>query len=101
MAGNALTDMFRIKELRERILYTLFWLVVFRIGAFLPDSGHQRRRSEGLFCLGQTSGGGITDYLDFFAGGAFKNFSVFMLGVMPYHIHADHHAAPASSSSPA
>jgi preprotein translocase subunit SecY len=32
----------------------------------------------------QRRGGGITDYLDFFAGGAFKNFSLFMLGVMPY-----------------
>jgi preprotein translocase subunit SecY len=33
-----------------------------------------------VYFKSQTSGGGITDYLDFFAGGAFKNFSVFMLG---------------------
>ncbi|MBU0926924.1 MAG: preprotein translocase subunit SecY [Spirochaetes bacterium] len=83
MAGNALTDVFRIKELRERILYTLTWLVVFRIGAFLPIPGINAGALKSYFAS-VSSQGGITDYLDFFAGGAFKNFSVFMLGVMPY-----------------
>jgi preprotein translocase subunit SecY len=83
MAGNALTDVFRIKELRERILYTVTWLVVFRIGAFLPIPGINAGALKDYFAAA-SSGGGITDYLDFFAGGAFKNFSVFMLGVMPY-----------------
>jgi len=83
MAGNALTDMFRIKELRERILYTITWLVVFRIGAFLPIPGINAGALKEYFAS-VSSQGGITDYLDFFAGGAFKNFSVFMLGVMPY-----------------
>ncbi|PKL07615.1 MAG: preprotein translocase subunit SecY [Spirochaetae bacterium HGW-Spirochaetae-7] len=83
MAGNALTDMFRIKELRERILFTLFWLVVFRIGAFLPIPGINAGALKAYFASAGSQGG-ITDYLDFFAGGAFKNFSVFMLGIMPY-----------------
>jgi len=83
MAGNALTDMFRIKELRERILFTLFWLVVFRIGAFLPIPGINAGALKDYFASAGSQGG-ITDYLDFFAGGAFKNFSVFMLGIMPY-----------------
>ena len=83
MAGNALTDVFRIKELRERILYTITWLVVFRIGAFLPIPGINAGALKDYFAS-VSSQGGITDYLDFFAGGAFKNFSVFMLGVMPY-----------------
>jgi preprotein translocase subunit SecY len=83
MAGNALTDVFRIKELRERILYTITWLVVFRIGVFLPIPGINAGALKEYFAS-VNSKGGITDYLDFFAGGAFKNFSVFMLGVMPY-----------------
>lgn len=83
MAGNALIDVFRIKELRERILYTITWLVVFRIGVFLPIPGINASELNDYFASA-SSQGGITDYLDFFAGGAFKNFSVFMLGVMPY-----------------
>jgi len=83
MAANPLRDVFRIKELRERIVYTITWLVVFRIGAFLPIPGINAGALKNYFAQA-SSQGGITDYLDFFAGGAFKNFSVFMLGVMPY-----------------
>ncbi|HRY71617.1 MAG TPA: preprotein translocase subunit SecY [Spirochaetia bacterium] len=85
MAGNALTDVFRIKELRDRILFTLFWLVIFRLGAFLPIPGINANALR-VYFEAQAGGaaGGVTDYLDFFAGGAFKNFSLFMLGVMPY-----------------
>lgn len=84
MAGNPLSDMFRIKELKDRILFTLFWLVVFRLGAFLPIPGINASALKSYFAAQSGSGGGITDYLDFFAGGAFKNFSLFMMGVMPY-----------------
>ncbi len=83
MAGNALVDVFKIKELRQRILFTIGWLVVFRIGAFLPIPGINAGALKEYF-VSVSSQGGITDYLDFFAGGAFKNFSLFMLGVMPY-----------------
>lgn len=84
MAGNnPLVEVFRIKELRDRILYTLGWLVMFRIGAYLPIPGIDASALAAYFGS-QTQGGGITDYLDFFAGGAFKNFSLFMLTVMPY-----------------
>lgn len=83
MAGNALVDVFKIKELRQRILFTIGWLVVFRIGAFLPIPGINAGALKEYFAS-VSSQGGITDYLDFFAGGAFKNFSLFMLGVMPY-----------------
>ena len=84
MAGNALADMFRVKELRDRIFYTLFWLMIFRLGVYLPIPGINAQALTAYF-EGQAAGAnGITDYLDFFAGGAFKNFSLFMLGVMPY-----------------
>lgn len=84
MAGNPLFDIFRIKELKERILFTLFWLGVFRLGAFLPIPGINASALQSYFSSQAGSAGGVTDYLDFFAGGAFKNFSLFMMGVMPY-----------------
>jgi preprotein translocase subunit SecY len=82
MAGNPLVDVFRIKELRQRIIYTITWLVIFRIGTFIPIPGINASALKLYFS--SANSGGITDYLDFFSGGAFKNFSLFMLGVMPY-----------------
>jgi preprotein translocase subunit SecY len=82
--ANPLSDIFRVKELRERILYTLTWLALFRLGAYLPIPGINASALQSYFAAQTGSGSGVTDYLDFFAGGAFKNFSLFMLGVMPY-----------------
>jgi preprotein translocase subunit SecY len=84
MASNAFFDIFRVKELRQRILYTIMWLALFRLGTFLPIPGINASALQSYFAAQNSSSGGITDYLDFFAGGAFKNFSLFMLGVMPY-----------------
>jgi preprotein translocase subunit SecY len=84
MAGNALGDIFRVKELRDRISYTLMWLALFRLGAYLPIPGINASALQTYFSNQGNAGGGVTDYLDFFSGGAFKNFSLFMLGVMPY-----------------
>jgi preprotein translocase subunit SecY len=86
MASNALLDVFRIKDLRERILFTILMLVIFRLGVALPIPGINVNALK-LYFLAQESSSsaiGLTDYIDFFAGGAFKNFSVFMLGIMPY-----------------
>jgi preprotein translocase subunit SecY len=84
MAGNALVDMFRVKELRERILYTIFWLLVFRLGVHLTIPGIDVTALQNYFATRSGGSGGLMDFLDFFAGGAYRNFSIFMLGVMPY-----------------
>lgn len=81
--ANPIVGMFRIKELRERILFTFGMLVVFRIGAHFPIPGINVSALARFFSA-QGTGNPIVDYLDFFAGGAFSNFSVFMLGIMPY-----------------
>src|SRR5208283_4521906 len=71
MASNAFIDIFRVKELRQRILYTLMWLTLFRLGTFLPIPGINASALQSYFASQNSSGaGGITDYLDFFAGGA-------------------------------
>jgi len=85
--ANPLIGIFRVKELRERITFTSLMLVVFRLGAFIPIPGINAQVLNSYFDSLRNQGGSrnaIVDYLDFFAGGAFSNFSVFMLGIMPY-----------------
>jgi preprotein translocase subunit SecY len=82
--ANPVFGVFRVKELRERIIFTILLLIVFRLGAVLPIPGINVRELNTYFLSQQNSGNAIIDYLDFFAGGAFSNFSVFMLGIMPY-----------------
>jgi len=85
MATNPLVNIFRVKDLRDRIIFTIFMLVIFRLGANIPIPGVNINALK-IFMTAQQAAGtvGITDYLDFFAGGAFSNFSIFMLGIMPY-----------------
>ena len=83
--ANAIVGIFRVKELRERVLFTFAMLVVFRIGAIFPIPGINAQVLVDYFSnLTRGDAGGLVNYLDFFAGGAFSNFSVFMLGIMPY-----------------
>lgn len=83
MANNAFVNMFRIRELRERIVFTVIVLAVFRLGSVLTIPGIDPHALT-VFFKSQVQGKAFIDYMDFFAGGAFSNFSVFMLGVMPY-----------------
>ncbi len=85
MANNTLMNIMRVTELRQRILFTAFMLIIFRLGATIPIPGINVNALK-LYFMAQdgSSAIGITEYIDFFAGGAFKNFSVFMLGIMPY-----------------
>ncbi len=83
--ANPLVDIFRVKELRDRILFTIALLVIYRLGTVLPVPGISVAALKLHFDAMGTSGAlGIEDFLDFFAGGAFKNFSIFMLTIMPY-----------------
>jgi preprotein translocase subunit SecY len=80
---NTIRNIIKIEELWTRILYTLFIIVVYRLGSYitlpgidpslLKDSGLHSQTKEGVLGL-----------LDMFSGGAFKNASVFALGIMPY-----------------
>jgi len=83
MANNAFVNMFRIKELRERIFFTVIILAVYRLGSVLIIPGIDPHALT-VYFKSQLQGNAFVDYMDFFAGGAFSNFSVFMLGVMPY-----------------
>ena len=85
MANNAVVNMFRVKELRSKLFFTLFILAVYRLGSVLTIPGINATLLARYFeNLGGGAESAFASYMDFFAGGAFERFSVFMLGVMPY-----------------
>ncbi|WP_339610992.1 preprotein translocase subunit SecY [uncultured Planktosalinus sp.] len=78
---NTLQNIWKIEELRNRILITLGLLAVYRFGAQVVLPGIDASQLQGL--ADQTDGG-ILGLLNAFTGGAFSNASVFALGIMPY-----------------
>ena len=74
----------RATKIWERILFTAIMLVLFRIGILLPIPGINTRMLSTYFLSQTNSINPIVDYLNLFTGGAFSNFSVFMLGFFPY-----------------
>ncbi len=83
--SNSLSEIFRIKDLKKKILITLGLLAITRIGTVIPVPGVDPNLLQKYFLMQSESGTlGITEYLNFFSGGAFSNFSLFTLGVMPY-----------------
>ena len=74
-AGGGLT------ELRQRLLYVLIAIVVYRVGSHIPVPGIDPERLRLLFDQNQ---GGILDLFNMFSGGALERMSIFALGIMPY-----------------
>ena len=80
---QTIKNIFKIEELRTRILYTLGLLLIYRLGSFIVLPGIDSEmiaNSE----LAQKSSEGLMGLLNMFSGGAFGNASIFALGVMPY-----------------
>ncbi|MDQ1119896.1 MULTISPECIES: preprotein translocase subunit SecY [Pseudoxanthomonas] len=71
----------KFTELRQRLLFVLGALVVYRIGCFVPVPGVN---PDAMLALMQAQGGGIVDMFNMFSGGALHRFSIFALNVMPY-----------------
>ena len=78
---QTIKNIFKIEELRTRILYTLGLLVIYRLGSFIVLPGID---SAQLANLQSSSSEGLVGLLNMFSGGAFGNASIFALGVMPY-----------------
>ena len=79
--ATALPDLSKMTELRQRLLFLLGALVVFRIGAHIPVPGIDPNAMAQLF---QQQSGTILGMFDMFSGGALGRLSIFALGVMPY-----------------
>src|SRR5258705_13732414 len=78
---QALANLFRIEELRKRVLFTLALLAVYRIGAHIPTPGINGAVLDQIFSAAQGTALGI---FDLFSGGNFRRLTIFALGIMPY-----------------
>ncbi|MDP6934394.1 MAG: preprotein translocase subunit SecY [Myxococcota bacterium] len=78
---EAIANVLRIADLRSRIFFTLAMLAVYRLGIFIPAPGVDRVALGEFFANTQ---GTLLGLYDMFSGGALEQFSVFVLGIMPY-----------------
>jgi preprotein translocase subunit SecY len=78
---EAIRNIFRIPDLRKRVLFTLGLLAVYRLGAHIPTPGINADALQQLF---EQFAGTWLGLLDIFSGGNFRRLTIFALGVMPY-----------------
>ena len=78
---ETIKNIWKIEDLRSRILYTLGILLIYRLGSFITLPGIDPSQ---LAALKQQTATGVLGLLDMFSGGAFSNASIFALGIMPY-----------------
>lgn len=76
---EAFKNAFKIPELKQRIIFSLIMLAVYRLGCHIPAPG-----VDGGALAAKIGGGGILGFYDMFTGKAFSNATVFALGIMPY-----------------
>jgi preprotein translocase subunit SecY len=80
---SSVRNVFRIPDLRGKILFTLLIIGLYRIGAFVPAPGIDLDAVQELKRQAET-GGGVVGFLQLFSGGALTQFAIFALGIMPY-----------------
>lgn len=78
---SSFQNIFKIPELKNRVLFTLAILVVYRIGAHIPTPGID---GEALSSFLLERGGALMGFFDMFSGGALSRVTIFALGIMPY-----------------
>jgi preprotein translocase subunit SecY len=78
---ETIKNIWKIEDLRNRLLTTLLFVLIYRFGSFVVLPGID---PTALSSLHAQTAGGLMALLDMFSGGAFSNASVFALGIMPY-----------------
>ena len=78
---EAFANMFRVPDLRKRLMFTLGLLAVYRLGSQIPTPGINTQRWQDFFGSAQ---GSIFGFFDLFAGGNIRRLTIFALGIMPY-----------------
>src|ERR1700756_4223981 len=76
-----LANIFRVPDLRKRLMFTLGLLAVYRLGGHIPTPGINTLRWEEFF---SRNSGSIFGFFDLFAGGNIRRLTIFALGIMPY-----------------
>ena len=78
---DKLANIFRIPDLRKRILFTLAMLAVYRLGGHIPTPGINADKLQQFF---QQNQGSFLGFVDLFSGGQLRRLTIFALGIMPY-----------------
>src|ERR1700687_2772488 len=78
---EAVTNVFRVPDLRKRLMFALGLLAVYRLGGAHPIPGIDAHRFEYFVLQNQ---GGFLGFIDLFSGGMFRRLTIFALGIMPY-----------------
>src|SRR5258705_13622402 len=78
---EAVANVFRIPDLRKRVLFALALLAVYRLGGHIPPPGIDTNKLEEFFRQNQ---GTLLGFIDLFSGGTFRRLTIFALGIMPY-----------------
>src|SRR6202035_4461816 len=76
-----LANIFRIPDLRKRVLFTLAMLAVYRLGGHLPTPGVNFLKLEDFFNQKRSS---LLGFVDLFSGGNLRGLTIYALGIMPY-----------------
>ncbi|MER3452294.1 MAG: preprotein translocase subunit SecY [Acidimicrobiia bacterium] len=79
---GSLKNMFKIPDLRNKILFTLLIVALYRLGSHVPVPGTDFEAVKQL--KRESEAGGVLGFLNLFSGGALTQFAVFALGIMPY-----------------
>jgi len=79
---SSLRNMFKVPDLRNKILFTLLIIAIYRFGAHIPVPGIEFSAVQQLTAA--ASKGGVLGFLNLFSGGALTRFAIFGLGIMPY-----------------
>ena len=83
MAGSSILNVFRVEDLRNKILFTLSMLVLYRVGTHIPAPGIDIDAIQVLRDRTDETGGALA-FLRLFSGGALTPFAIFALGILPY-----------------
>ena len=75
---QTISNFMRVRDIRNKIIFTLIMLIVYRIGTFIPVPNVDAN------VLKATDEFNLVGFLDTFGGGALSNFSIFAMGIMPY-----------------
>src|SRR5271170_178439 len=78
---EAIANVFRIPDLRKRLLFALALLAVYRIGGHIPTPGVDANRLNDFF---NRNAGSVFGFMDLFSGGMLRRLTIFALGIMPY-----------------
>ncbi len=79
---SSLRNIFRVPDLRNKVLFTILMLLIYRFGAYVPVPGIDVTALKAL--KSQAATGGVLAFLQLFSGGALTQFAIFALGIMPY-----------------